>query len=252
MQRTVLKKYILNQTLADSRIYNFSCTDHFIQRSGMLDHDQCAYFLLSHAQASHYHWHDIIMFQGFFPRPAEKMRQCTDMPMRAQRQEETTNLILKKDDQSNHTHIHQGIEYGAQQFHLQNLSDHQPDQDKNQNAGKNLDRAGGLHQFVGVVQQKGDQQYIDKIFYANVKKHGTYYLLQVINSQTTREYHQRIMPFYHLPYSLSVLSLSTIRTASTASRTSCTRRMFAPFINATVSSTVVPFNESCGVPPNSL
>lgn len=162
------------------------------------------------------------------------------------------NLILKKDDQSNHTHIHQGIEYGAQQFHLQNLSDHQPDQDKNQNAGKNLDRAGGLHQFVGVVQQKGDQQYIDKIFYANVKKHGTYYLLQVINSQTTREYHQRIMPFYHLPYSLSVLSLSTIRTASTASRTSCTRRMFAPFINATVSSTVVPFNESCGVPPNSL
>ena len=58
------------------------------------------------------------------------MCQRTDVTMRAQRQEEATNLILKKDNQSNHTHIHQGIEYGAQQFHLQNLSDHQPDQDK--------------------------------------------------------------------------------------------------------------------------
>ena len=50
----------------------------------------------------------------------------------------------------------------------------------------------------------------------------------------------------------SIFNFSVIRTASTASRTSCTRRICAPFINATVSNTVVPFNESCGVPPNNL
>ena len=152
------------------------------------------------------------------------------MPMRPQCQQETANLILKKNNQSNHPHIHQGIEYGTQQFHFQDLRNDQPDQDKHQNAGKNLDRAGCLHQLVSVIQQQGNQQYIDKIFYANVKKHG-------------------IRSNYKL---VIYLSFSTIRTASTASRTSCTRRMFAPFIKATVSSTVVPFKASCGVPPNSL
>ena len=230
MQRTVLEKYILNQTLTDSRIYYFPRPDHFVQRSGMLDHDQCTYFLLSHTQAGHYHRHDIVMFQSFFLRSAEKVRQRTDMPMRPQCQQETANLILKKNNQSNHPHIHQGIEYGTQQFHFQDLRNDQPDQDKHQNAGKNLDRAGCLHQLVSVIQQQGNQQYIDKIFYANVKKHG-------------------IRSNYKL---VIYLSFSTIRTASTASRTSCTRRMFAPFIKATVSSTVVPFKASCGVPPNSL
>ena len=81
------------------------------------------------------------------------------------------------------------------------------------------------------LEQGLDEQDIDKIFYAKLKKHA---------------------PSSYLSYPLSIFNFSVIRTASTASRTSCTRRMCAPFINATVSNTVVPFNESCGVPPNNL
>ena len=197
----------------------------------MLNDNQCTDFLLSHAQTSHYHRHNIIMFQYFFLRPVKETGQCTDMPVRSQSQKETAYLILEKHNQRYYTHIHQCVENRTQQFHLQHLCHHQPDQNKNQNSGEYLDGAGSFHQFVGIVQNKSYQQDIDKIFYAKLKKHA---------------------PSSYLSYPLSIFNFSVIRTASTASRTSCTRRMCAPFINATVSNTVVPFNESCGVPPNNL
>ena len=197
----------------------------------MLNNNQCADFLLPHIQTSHYHRHDIVMLQRLFFRTVKKTGQCADMSVRPQSQEETAYLILKKNNQRDHTHIHQCVENRAQQFHFQHLRHHQPDQDKNQNSGEHLDRTGSFHQFVGIVQNKSYQQNIDKIFYAKLKKHA---------------------PSSYLSYPLSIFNFSVIRTASTASRTSCTRRICAPFINATVSNTVVPFNESCGVPPNNL
>ena len=42
--------------------------------------------------------------------------------------------------------------------------------------GKNLNGTGSFHQFVRVIQQKCDQQDIYKIFYSNIKKHGSPFL----------------------------------------------------------------------------
>ena len=124
----------------------------------MLNDNQCTDFLLSHAQTSHYHRHNIIMFQYFFLRPVKETGQCTDMPVRTQSQQES-------------------IEDGTQQLHLQNLSHHQPDQYKNQNTGEYLDRAGSLHQLVCIIQQESRQQNINKIFYAKFKKHRSLILI---------------------------------------------------------------------------
>jgi len=143
----------------------------------MLNDNQCTDFLLSHAQTSHYHRHNIIMFQYFFLRPVKETGQCTDMPVRTQSQQETAYLVLKQYDQRYHAHIHQSIEDGTQQLHLQNLSHHQPDQYKNQNTGEYLDRAGSLHQLVCIIQQESRQQNINKIFYAKFKKHRSLILI---------------------------------------------------------------------------
>ena len=96
------------------------------------------------------------------------------------------------------------------------------------------------HQLVQLVQQEGNQEYIYKVFYAKFYKHGDI----IINYD-----YETDESFARTNYEL-FLNLSTTSMHWRQAFTSCTRRMWAPFIRATVFSAVVPFNASSGVTPS--
>ena len=154
VQRTVLKENILNQTLVYIGIDNFSRTHHIIQRQIMFNDNQGTNLLLPHADTCHYHRHDVVMFQLLFLIAGEEAYQRTGMLMRAECQQEAPYLVLKQNDKRQHAHTDQLVEDGAEQFHLQHLRHHQPYQDKHQDTRKHIDRAGGFHQLIRIVQQE--------------------------------------------------------------------------------------------------
>ena len=86
MQRAILEKDILYQTLVDISIDNFTRAHHIVQREIMLYYNQSSYFLFTHADTCHDHRHDFIMLHILLLIPGEEAYQCTGMLMWTKRQ----------------------------------------------------------------------------------------------------------------------------------------------------------------------
>ena len=56
----------------------------------------------------------------------EKIHESFHPLARSEVVEELAYLVLKQDDDGYHSHAHQLVEDGTQQFHLQNLADEEP------------------------------------------------------------------------------------------------------------------------------
>ena len=89
--------------------------------------------------------------------------------MRTQREEKTSDFLLKQDNQRNDTYAHQLVEDVAQQLHLQNLRHHNPCHNEHQHTIEDVQRARRLHQSPCFIQQHGHQQNVDNILYAKFK-----------------------------------------------------------------------------------
>ena len=172
MQRTVLEENILYQALIDVGIDNLTRTHHIIQREIMFDDNQGSYLLFAHTDASHHHRHDFLMLHILFLISGKEAHQRAGMLVRTKRQQKTPYFVLKQNNQCNHSHAHQLVKDGTEQLHLQYLGYHQPYQYEYQNTRKHIDGTGSLHQLIRIVKQKCNQQNVDNIFYANIKKHG--------------------------------------------------------------------------------
>ena len=155
VEGTVLEEDIFNQSLVDIGIDDVARAHHVVKRHVMLNHNQRPHLLLTHAHAGHHDGQHIFMPQVLLLGTGEEAYQRTGILMRTQRQQEAANLLLEDDNQGYHTHTDQFIEDGPQQPHLQHLRHHQPEQDKDQDARKDIDRPRSLHQLIAVVEQEG-------------------------------------------------------------------------------------------------
>ncbi|MPM99074.1 hypothetical protein SDC9_146264 [bioreactor metagenome] len=173
VQRTVLKEYILQQSLVDIRIDHLARLQYLIERQVVFHDNECPHPLLAHTDASHNDGHNIVMFQRFFLVTGEKTYQSTSPLVRPQSKQKAAYLILKKNNERQHAYADQLVEYRSEQTHLQYLRHHQPNKNKHQNTGENIDGPRSLHQLVCVIQQESNKQYVYKIFYSKLKKHAS-------------------------------------------------------------------------------
>lgn len=57
-------------------------------------------------------------------------------------------------------------------LHLQDLAHEKPNDNEDENAIENVQRAAFAHQPVDVVEHQGHEGYVDNVFYSKLKKHG--------------------------------------------------------------------------------
>ena len=94
----------------------------------------------------------------------QQVEQAVDLLMRSQCLQETADVVLEEDDERDGTHLDQLVEDGAEQAHFQHLRHEQPQQDEDEHAGEYLHRTGLFHEFVGIVEQECDREYVDNVF----------------------------------------------------------------------------------------
>ena len=78
------------------------------------------------------------------------------------------NLFLKEDDERQNTDVHEVVENAAEQAHLEHLRHEKPDDDEDEYAVEDVGRTRLAHQFVDVVEQTGNGQYVDYVYYSKV------------------------------------------------------------------------------------
>lgn len=222
VQGTVFEEYVLYQSLADLGVNQFASPDEVVQREVVLHDDKCANLLLAHVQTSHHYGEyalSVVYKLGVFLMPlwAEYGQYASCLTASSDAVEEMAYLFLEEYDDGNGSHAHQLVQYVAQQLHLQYFADDYPEAYEQQDTIEDVHRTRLLHQLVAVVQDHGYQYDVYDILYPYVKHADRVFL--------------------------------TMLTVSTASLTSWTLRMEAPFIRAMVLRAVVPFRASAGVVP---
>ena len=86
--------------------------------------------------------------------------------------EELADFILKEDEKGDGAYADDAVEQGAEQTHLKDLGDEEPEYNEDKHAEEDVQRARFLHQAVGVVQQRGHQKDIYQVFDAEGEEHG--------------------------------------------------------------------------------
>ena len=77
--------------------------------------------------------------------------------------EEAAYLLLKDDDQCNHSHADHLVEDGAEQAHIEHLRHNYPRDNEDDDAGKDVGGIGALHHLVDVKQQQCYKDDVDNI-----------------------------------------------------------------------------------------
>ena len=92
--------------------------------------------------------------------------------MRPEVVKELPYLLLKQYDKGQNAHAYQFVEDRTEQLHLQNIAHKEPYDDEDHDADEHIQRAALLHQAIDVVEQQGDKDDVDDVFYAKIKKHS--------------------------------------------------------------------------------
>ena len=217
MKGRVLEEYVFYEALGYLCLYTLAGADKVAQRQVILHHYERTRLLLAHVQASHQYRHygfaviTIVFLKCVGCLGLEETPQAVYPLVGAYGVEEMADFLLEEDNDGYGTHTDQLVQYAAKQFHLQYLADKNPDADEDQHTVEDVHGARLLHQLVAEEQEYGHKENVYKVLQSEIK---------------------------HCRY---------IFIASTASLTSCTRSMDAPFISAMVFSAVVPFRDSSGV-----
>src|SRR5690554_3359863 len=177
VQRTVLEENILNQPGGDIGIDDLTALLIQAELKIALNDDQCPDLGFRHVHAGQYDRGDV---RDVFLLLVDRHKEFRDeLPslLRAERHQESPDLILKEDHQQYQSDIHKLIEDRAQKHHVEHLRYQYPDNHEDHNSDKERAHSRYLHHLEQVVQQCGYQQDVDKIFYSKVFEHMTLLLI---------------------------------------------------------------------------
>ena len=179
VQRGVLEEDVLYQTLVDIGVYGVARRHDVVKRSDTLYDYQRTDLLACHVHARHDDRHDgahIGSVRGMFV--AEKSHEGSQTLMCAEGVEELAYLFLEKHYYGKDTDRDELVEDTAEEAHLQYLAHEEPYDDKHHDAYEDIQRAGLAHQAENIVQQGGDEDYIDDVlgryFYEHKAVFGTF------------------------------------------------------------------------------
>ena len=86
-----------------------------------------------------------------------------------QAMQKTIDIFLEEDDKGQDTHADEFVEDGTHQSHLYDLRHNDPCHDKHQDAIEHVEASRCFHQLVYVIKQKRYAEYVDNIFYPEIK-----------------------------------------------------------------------------------
>ena len=169
VQWGILEKDVLNEALGNLCLYSFAGADEIAQGQVVLHHYERAGLLLAHIQASHQYGHNgitvvtTILVESVCRLWLEELEQTVDPLMGTNAEEEMSDFLLKKDNDGDSTHTDQLVQYAAQQLHLQDLADQNPDTDEDKHALEDIHRARLLHQLVAEEQHYRHKENVYKV-----------------------------------------------------------------------------------------
>ena len=95
--------------------------------------------------------------------------------MGAQTVQKLAYLFLEKHYYGKDTDRDELVEDTAEEAHLQYLAHEEPDDDKHHDAYEDIQRAGLAHQAENIVQQGGDEDYIDDVLGRYFDEHKAFF-----------------------------------------------------------------------------
>lgn len=171
VQRTVLEEYVLYQFRVDVGIDKLARLDDVGKRHVPFQYDERTDKILAHVVARHSHlqhgWVGGVDLLFLLER--EQPHNQVKPSLRTEGEEEASDVFLEEDDKGQDTHADEFVEDGTHQSHLYDLRHNDPCHDKHQDAIEHVEASRCFHQLVYVIKQKRYAEYVDNIFYPEIK-----------------------------------------------------------------------------------
>lgn len=158
MQRTVFEEYIFDQAGIDISIEHFTGMLINGQIDILLDAYQCSRLFLRHIHAGQDNRGNKLPFVLLVMVLLRKyFSQELPSPVRTERHQKTTYLILKQNHQYKETDTDKLVEYRSPSNASPTLGKPEPDNNKRHYSTKDSQSSGILHQLICLVQEEGYQ-----------------------------------------------------------------------------------------------
>ena len=171
VQRGVLEEDILDEALVDFGVDNIAGAFVSLEGHALTDNDERSGLGFGHRHAGVHdgHGYGAVLYCFFILAVTEQTVKESPAFMASEGDKKALNLILKQYDKDKHAYAHELVEDGAGEFERENLRGHKPCHNKGHHSVENAESAGLFHQFIHIVEQCGNQKYVEYVLYSEIK-----------------------------------------------------------------------------------